>query len=101
MAALLTDRQLRAQEEERQRSNLMVQVEALSRQVKQLEEALQTTLRDYITGTLAHALGRCVKKCRGTCAAAKQKHVTKMSSSSQRACVQSKSRGAAHVYHRQ
>lgn len=51
VAALLTDRQLRAQEEERQRSNLMVQVEALSRQVKQLEEALQATTRDYITGT--------------------------------------------------
>ena len=50
VAALLTDRQLRAQEEERQRTNLMVQVEALSRQVKQLEEALQTTTRDYITG---------------------------------------------------
>jgi len=50
VAALLTDRQLRSQEEERQRSNLLVQVEALSRQVKQLEEALQTTTRDYITG---------------------------------------------------
>lgn len=50
VAALLADRQLRAQEEERQRSNLMVQVEALSRHVKQLEEALQTTTRDYITG---------------------------------------------------
>lgn len=50
VAALLTDRQLRAQEEERQRSNLMVQVEALGRQVKQLEEALQATTRDYITG---------------------------------------------------
>jgi hypothetical protein len=28
----------------------MVQVEALGRQVKQLEEALQATTRDYITG---------------------------------------------------
>jgi hypothetical protein len=32
----------------------MLQVEALSRQVKQLEEALQTTTRDYITGMLHH-----------------------------------------------
>jgi hypothetical protein len=61
VAALLTDRQLRAQEEQRQRSNLMVQVEALARQVKQLEEALQTTTRDYISGgccmCAAHAAG--------------------------------------------
>lgn len=56
VAALLADRQLRAQEEERQRTNLLVQVEALSKQVKQLEDALQTTTRDYITGVTCFLL---------------------------------------------
>lgn len=50
VSALLADRQLRAQEEERQRTNLAVQVEALSKQVQQLEAALQATTRDYIVG---------------------------------------------------
>eukprot|EP00879_Flechtneria_rotunda_P025394 GHRR01026982.1.p1 GENE.GHRR01026982.1~~GHRR01026982.1.p1 ORF type:complete len:389 (+),score=177.76 GHRR01026982.1:261-1427(+) len=50
VAALLADRQLRSQEEERQRTNLAVQVEGLSKQVKQLEDALRITTRDYILG---------------------------------------------------
>ncbi|KAF8064637.1 ccdc77 [Scenedesmus sp. PABB004] len=48
VAALLNDRQLRAQEEERQHANMAVQVEALARQVTQLEETLRTTTREYI-----------------------------------------------------
>uniref|UniRef100_A0A383VMW0 Uncharacterized protein n=1 Tax=Tetradesmus obliquus TaxID=3088 RepID=A0A383VMW0_TETOB len=48
VAALLADRQLRAQEEERQRANLAAQVESLAKQVKQLEETLRITTREYI-----------------------------------------------------
>lgn len=91
MAALLADRQLREQEEERQRANLAAQVrrdcgrqllllltapcaadsaaaelhwsscccccccchhqaEALAKQVRQLEDALRTTTKEYIAG---------------------------------------------------
>jgi hypothetical protein len=38
------------------------QVEALSRQVEQLEQALQTTTRDYITGALGCGV-RCKQRC--------------------------------------
>lgn len=48
VAALLADRQLRAQEEERQQANLAAKVESLAKQVKQLEETLRITTREYI-----------------------------------------------------
>eukprot|EP00878_Enallax_costatus_P033337 GHUV01036756.1.p1 GENE.GHUV01036756.1~~GHUV01036756.1.p1 ORF type:complete len:405 (+),score=164.28 GHUV01036756.1:265-1479(+) len=47
VAALVADRQLREQEAERQRANLVVQVESLSKQVKQLEDTLRITTKEY------------------------------------------------------
>ncbi|KAI8466961.1 MAG: hypothetical protein J3K34DRAFT_524115 [Monoraphidium minutum] len=46
--ALLVDRKVRQQEEERHRANFLVQIEALSTKVNQLEETLRMTTKDYI-----------------------------------------------------
>ncbi|KIZ06949.1 Coiled-coil domain-containing protein 77 [Monoraphidium neglectum] len=46
--ALLVDRKVRQQEEERHRANFLVQIEALSTKVTQLEDTLRQTTKDYI-----------------------------------------------------
>jgi hypothetical protein len=44
------DRRVRQQEEERHRANFLVQIEALSAKVVQLEGALRDATRDYVQG---------------------------------------------------
>ncbi|GBF99207.1 hypothetical protein Rsub_12466 [Raphidocelis subcapitata] len=51
--ALLVDRRVRQQEEERHRANFLVQIEALSTKVAQLEGTLRDTTRDYIQARAA------------------------------------------------